>query len=88
MALSQLAPRTPKSNRVQPTSTPSVAATGRSASEADLARQGDAPLLGLADARIFERGYHDQSAELWSADGRLLATSHQAVYYRDPRARA
>jgi acyl-CoA thioesterase len=54
------------------------------ASEADLARQGDAPVLGLADARIFERGYHDQSAELWSTDGRLLATSHQAVYYRDP----
>ena len=54
------------------------------ASEADLARQGDAPLLGLADARIFERGYHDQSAELWSTDGRLLATSHQAVYFRDP----
>jgi acyl-CoA thioesterase len=58
------------------------------ASEADLAGQGDAPLLGLADARVFERGYHDQSAELWSTDGHLLATSHQAVYYRDPQARA
>lgn len=54
------------------------------ASADDLARQGDAPVLGVADARIFERGYHDQSAELWSRDGRLLATSHQVVYYRDP----
>jgi acyl-CoA thioesterase len=41
-------------------------------------------VLGTADARIFDRGYHDQSAELWSKDGRLLATSHQLVYYRDP----
>jgi len=54
------------------------------ASADDLTRQGSAPVLGVADARIFERGYHDQSAELWSTDGRLLATSHQLVYYRDP----
>ena len=52
--------------------------------EADLAALGFAPVLGTADARIFERGFHDQSAELWSGDGRLLATSHQLVYYRDP----
>ena len=43
-----------------------------------------APVLGTADARSFERGFHDQSAELWSSEGRLLATSHQLVYYRDP----
>lgn len=54
------------------------------ASGEDLARQGAAPVLGIADARIFERGFHDQSAELWSSDGKLLATSHQIVYYRDP----
>lgn len=53
--------------------------------EADLAGQGEAPVLGHADARIFDRGFHDQSAELWGEDGRLLATSHQLVYYRDPR---
>lgn len=51
----------------------------------DLAATGAAPLLGLADARIFDRGFHDQSAELWTAGGRLLATSHQLVYYRDPQ---
>lgn len=55
------------------------------ATEADLAEIGTSPILGAADARIFDRGYHDQSAELWSKDGRLLATSHQLVYYRDPR---
>lgn len=54
------------------------------ATEADLAAQGEAPVLGQADARIFDRGFHDQSAELWGRDGRLLATSHQLVYYRDP----
>lgn len=54
------------------------------ATEADLAELGASPVLGDADARIFDRGFHDQSAELWSPDGRLLATSHQLVYYRDP----
>ena len=54
------------------------------ASENDLAELGSNPILGTADARIFDRGFHDQSAELWSRDGRLLATSHQLVYYRDP----
>lgn len=53
------------------------------ASEEDLAAQGTAPVLGVADSRVFERGFHDQSAEIWSANGRLLATTHQAVYYRD-----
>ena len=56
------------------------------AADADLAELGSTPVLGTADARIFDRGFHDQSAELWSADGRLLATSHQLVYYRDPAA--
>jgi len=54
------------------------------ATEADLAELGSDPVLGTADARIFDRGFHDQSAELWSGNGQLLATSHQLVYYRDP----
>lgn len=54
------------------------------ATEADLIAQTEAPVLGQADARIFDRGFHDQSVELWGEDGRLLATSHQLVYYRDP----
>ena len=54
------------------------------ATEADLAELGFQPVLGTAQARIFDRGFHDQSAELWSKNGRLLSTSHQLVYYRDP----
>ena len=54
------------------------------ATEADLANLGTAPVLGTADSRLFDRGFHDQSAELWSGDGRLLSTSPQLVYYRDP----
>ncbi|MEX2249852.1 MAG: thioesterase family protein [Parvibaculum sp.] len=50
---------------------------------ARLATQGTKPLLGVADARIFTQGYFDQSAELWSAAGHLLATSVQTVYYKD-----
>jgi acyl-coenzyme A thioesterase PaaI-like protein len=53
------------------------------ATPTDLAAIGDAPLLGVADSRVFDRGFHDQSAELWSERGQLLATSHQTVYYRD-----
>ena len=53
------------------------------ATPADIATVGDAAVLGVADSRVFDRGFHDQSAELWTADGRLLATTHQVVYYRD-----
>ncbi|MEN9315559.1 MAG: hypothetical protein RIS35_1952 [Pseudomonadota bacterium] len=48
-----------------------------------LAAQGDRPLLGAARASHFGRGYHDQSAEVWSEDGALLATTHQIVYYKE-----
>ena len=54
------------------------------ATGAELAALGVGPVLGDADGRDFARGYHDQTAELWSEDGRLIATSHQLVYYRDP----
>ena len=45
-------------------------------------RSAHAPLLGVADASVFDKGYFDQKAELWSRAGRLLATSHQIVYFR------
>jgi len=48
----------------------------------DLAANGDAPLLAVADANIFNKGYSDQTVDLWTRDGRLLATSHQIVYFR------
>ncbi len=48
-----------------------------------LAAQGERHLLASARALAFHDGYHDQSAELWSHEGRLLASAHQMVYYRD-----
>jgi acyl-CoA thioesterase len=52
------------------------------ADAADLAAHGSAPLLGAADAKVFNKGYSDQTVDLWSRAGRLLATSHQIVYFR------
>jgi acyl-CoA thioesterase len=52
------------------------------ADEKDLARQGDRPLIGVADARAFKHGFNDQSAELWSDGGELLAVSHQVVWFK------
>lgn len=52
------------------------------ADEAEMARQGDRPLIGVCDARVFKHGFNDQSAELWSDDGALLAVSHQVVWFK------
>lgn len=49
----------------------------------DLTTQADSYVLATAQARRFHRGYFDQSAELWGSDEKLLATSHQVVYYKD-----
>lgn len=48
-----------------------------------LQAQGTAHVLGTARAQHFGRGFHDQSAELWGADGALLATSHQICYFKE-----
>ncbi|MBL8675670.1 MAG: thioesterase family protein, partial [Rhodospirillales bacterium] len=53
------------------------------AAEEEIAAVGAAPLLGVADGRAFTRGISDQTGELWSRAGRLLATTHQIVYYRN-----
>ncbi len=47
----------------------------------DLAAHGEAPLLARADSRAFRDTIHDQTAELWSRDGTLLAVSHQIVWF-------
>jgi acyl-CoA thioesterase len=44
---------------------------------------GDAPLLGQAQAQCFRGGFFDQAAQVWSADGDLLASTHQVVYFKD-----
>jgi acyl-CoA thioesterase len=39
-------------------------------------------ILGTAHANRFDRGFFDQSAQLWSRAGELLATSYQIVYFK------
>lgn len=39
-------------------------------------------VLATAHANRFTRGYFDQSAQVWSRDGVLLATTHQIVYFK------
>lgn len=43
---------------------------------------GDDFVLGTAHASRFTRGYFDQSAQLWTRVGRLLASAHQIVYFK------
>lgn len=50
---------------------------------AALAAQGDDYLLCNVDSRVFRDTFHDQSAELWSRDGALLANTHQIVWYAE-----
>jgi acyl-CoA thioesterase len=47
-----------------------------------LAAQGERAVLGCARALNFRNGYFDQSAEVWSDAGQLLASTHQMVYYK------
>src|ERR1039457_6951414 len=48
----------------------------------DLAAEDISRVLAVADARIFHKSYGDQSGELWSPNGRLLATTHQIAYLK------
>lgn len=41
------------------------------------------PLCGVADARRFNGGFHDQTIELWGAGGILLASGGQIVWYKE-----
>ncbi|MFC3227055.1 acyl-CoA thioesterase [Marinibaculum pumilum] len=52
------------------------------AGAAELAGLGATLLAARVDGRRSNDSYSDQSAELWSPDGRLVATSHQLVYYK------
>ena len=53
------------------------------AAAAEIAAQGSDPLLGVADAQTFTRNFGDQTAQLWSTHGRLLATSTQMAWFKD-----
>ena len=48
-----------------------------------LAALGDSHVLASAQAQVFQQGYFDQRAQLWSPAGQLLASSHQIVYYKE-----
>jgi hypothetical protein len=44
---------------------------------------GKGPILAAARGQGFYKGYFDQTAELWSDDGNLLATGNQMTYFKD-----
>ena len=52
------------------------------ADSADLAAENTTAVLGAADANIFHKSFSDQTGELWSPSGRLLATTAQVVYFK------
>jgi acyl-CoA thioesterase len=48
----------------------------------EIAAAGSDYVFGTADANVFNKGYSDQVAVMWSRAGQLVATSHQIVYFR------
>lgn len=48
-----------------------------------LTANGAAPVLGVADAKIFHDNFADQDISLWTADGTLLATGVQVAWFRE-----
>src|SRR3979409_470077 len=48
----------------------------------DLAAENISHVLALADAKIFHKRFGDQAGELWSPNGRLLATTTQIAYFK------
>ena len=48
-----------------------------------LAEVGSRHVLGVAKALNYRHGYFDQTGELWSPEGHLLASTHQLVYFKD-----
>ncbi|OYV01541.1 MAG: acyl-CoA thioesterase [Burkholderiales bacterium PBB5] len=52
------------------------------AGAAQLADNGPAHLLAQATGQEFRHGFFDHSGQLWRADGLLLATTHQIVYFK------
>jgi len=48
----------------------------------ELAAMNADTVLGVADASVFHKSYGDQIAELWTPDGKLLATTQQVTYFK------
>jgi hypothetical protein len=53
------------------------------ASASEIAAQGPAPVLGIVDAHTFTRNFGDQIAQIWSSQGRLLATTTQMTWFKE-----
>ncbi|MBF5003998.1 acyl-CoA thioesterase [Diaphorobacter caeni] len=53
------------------------------ASGEQLAQTGTGHLFAQARAQEFRNGFCDQTAQLWNADGLMLATTSQIVYYKE-----
>ena len=53
------------------------------ADSALLAQVGTHHVLGVAKALNYRHGYFDQTGELWSPEGQLMASTHQLVYFKD-----
>lgn len=49
---------------------------------ADLVAEDITHVLAVADANIFHKNYADQTGQLWSPAGRLIATTHQIAYFK------
>jgi hypothetical protein len=64
-----------------PFGTVSITTYFHTASE-ELADEDISHVLAVADAKIFHKSYGDQSGELWSPNGRLLATTTQIAYFK------
>lgn len=48
----------------------------------ELAAEDITRVLATADSKIMHKSYADQNAELWSPNGRLLATTTQIAYFK------
>lgn len=53
------------------------------ATGAQLAQTGSSYLFAQAQAQELRNGFFDQTAQLWNAEGLMLATSNQIVYYKE-----
>ncbi len=53
------------------------------AGQAVMDEQGCAPVLARATGQVFNEGFCDQEGRIWGLGDRLLATTHQVVWYRE-----
>lgn len=48
----------------------------------ELADVGDAQLMGRSRSNVVHRGFFDQESQVWTRDGRLLATTQQTIWFK------